>query len=250
MNIKEFGKWPPYNRDNPQYSGDEYNPTFIKERFDCPDEYSGSDFNEYYGVPRMYEAPYEKQDKSEPADKDKKDKNTRQLRQNMLRQVVGLVAGSVVITTSYQAAVQQRQAQAQEVNPPYEQTQTITPEQEEPAEEPLVLSPSWKWSDDYQTVTLELLDADGNRIREIPATVSVSDVEATCVAEGERTYTATAEDDGNDYSDSRSETLPPLGHAFDDGKEIVLENGQSAMTFECNRCHEHFTIETSMTENE
>jgi len=42
--------------------------------------------------------------------------------------------------------------------------------------------------------------------------------------------------------------LKALGHSFDNGKEIILDDGRTAMEFECTRCHEHFTIVNSYTE--
>ena len=236
MNLKEYGKWSPYNKDNPKYDPDEYNRSFIKERYEPPTQQESSDYDEYYQPPGMTEAfNFERKQSTKS---EKKNKDTRRLRTNMIRQVVTLAAGSVVITSSYTAVMQQKQALQQAV-PSYTQTQ-----------ETVEMQPNWKWSDDKQTVILELRDADGNIIKDITATVSFSDVEATCNKEGERTYTATAEDEGKQYSDTQTETLPPLGHAFDDGKEVVLSNNQQALTFECTRCHEQFTIQTSIKEND
>ena len=244
MNIDEFGKWSPYNNDNPKYSGDEYNRSFIKERFECPQEFEGSDYDEYYSVPKMSDSfDFQKKKKEKSG---QKSKNTKQLRQNMISKVVCLAAGSVIITTSYQSVIkQQQQAPQPDVLPPYKQTQDIPAEDEQTD-----LSPNWNWSEDKKTVILELCDADGNVIKEIPAVVSVSDVEATCNKEGERTYTANVEYEGNEYSNSQSETLPPLGHDFGEGSSEVLENGETIMTFECERCHEQFTFKTFMTEND
>ena len=246
MNKKEYGSWSPFNKDNPKYSPDEYNRSFIKERFEPAGEYDGSDFDEYYQPPKMADSYNYNSDKKEESDKKGKNKNFQQLRQNLFGRVVCLAAGSVIITTSYQSVMKQQQNIPESpITPPYVQTQDIPAEDER-----LELSPNWNWSDDKQTVILELCDADGNLIKEITATVSISDAEATCNKEGERTYTATAEDGDNTYSDTKTEPLAPLGHDFDEGKETVLGNGETAITFECNRCHEQFTFETSMTENE
>ena len=244
MNKKEYGSWSPFNKDNPKYSPDEYNRSFIKERFEPAGEYDGSDFDEYYQPPKITDSfNFEKKKSEEKTGK--KSKSARQLRQNMIRQVVCLAAGSVVITTSYQSVIKQQQAQMQpDNNSSY--TQDVSEN-----EEPIVLSPTWKWSDDNSTVILELTDPDGKLVKEIPATVSVEDeVEATCNKEGTRIYTATIEDENNTYTDSRSATVDPLGHDFNGGEEVVLQTGHTAITFGCNRCGEEFTIETSMTEND
>ena len=62
------------------------------------------------------------------------------------------------------------------------------------------------------------------------------------------TYTATAQYDSKDYTDTREKELPALGHTFDDGTEVTLENGQTAVDFECTRCGEHFTVQNSLDE--
>ena len=245
MNKKEYGSWSPFNKDNPKYSPDEYNRSFIKERFEPAGEYDGSDFDEYYQPPKMADSyNYNSDKKEKESDKKGKNKNSQKLRQNLLGRVVCLAAGSVVVATSYQSVINQ-QATPPAIVPPYSQSQDVPAE-----DEPIKLSTNWNWSDDYQTVILELCDADGNIIKEITATVSISDAEATCNKEGERTYTATAEDGDNTYSDTKTEPLAPLGHDFGEGKETALENGETAITFECNRCHEQFTIGTSMAETD
>ena len=242
MDINEFGKWSPYNvsGDDPRYSVDEFNRSFIKERFDCPGEFENSDFEEYYRVPRMNETAYGKREDPAQSDKNKKQKQQRQLRQNMIRQVVVMAAGSVVITTSYQAAVERQRAQAETVSPA---------QQSDSASAATGLTANWEWSEDYETVTLELLDKDGNVIETIPAKVSVSEEAATCNKEGEKTYTATAESEKKTYSDSKTEPIAPLGHDTENGKLTVSEDGRTA-TYECPRCHETVTVTTTATENE
>lgn len=243
MKSREFGTWPPRNGlgASRQKLYDEYNLSFKKERPPQPREYASSDVEEYYRVPETKDVsgnPYEQNSDVLSSQSNRTRSASAAKRQLMLRQVAGLLVGSVVIATTYQAM-----AERQPVSDPPAVVQT-----EE--QEPISLFPSWNWSDDKQTVILELCDADGKLIKEIPATVGVSEMAATCNQEGSKTYTATAEDGDNQYSDSQSETLPPLGHAFDEGKVTVLENGQTAITFECTRCHEQFTIATSMTEND
>ena len=244
MNIKEFGRWTPYNAsgDDPRYAADEYNRSFIKERYEVPGEYENSDFDEYYSVPGMTDTTYGQQKDSEKSDKDKKERAKRQLRQNMIRQVVVMAAGSVVITTSYQAAV--RRQQAQPVGG------VVQAAEQSDSADSASFTANWKWSEDNQTATLQLLDAKGNLIKEINATIIVSEEAATCNKEGTKTYTATASYKKETYSDKKEETLKPLGHDFDEGEKVILDNGQTATHFTCARCHEEFTIITSMKEND
>ena len=107
---------------------------------------------------------------------------------------------------------------------------------------------SWKWSEDYKTVSLVITDSTGKVISETEAEVTSSQSAATCKSDGKITYTASAAYNGQTYTDTRSETIPALGHSFDSGTEITLSDGSTAMDFECTRCHEHFVIKNSVTE--
>ena len=246
MKVREFGAWPPQNAPGikRKNSVDEFNRSFKGKQFTSHPEYASREVEEYYRVPEIKEVGPKQFDQQDDVSgsgkkKDRQGKNTNQLRQNMLRQVAGLVAGSVVITTSYQAVIQQQQQVEQ---PAIVQEQTDV--------DPVRVSTNWKWSEDNETVILEISGPDGKLIKTITAVVSVAEIPATCNKEGIKTYTATAEDGDKTYSDTRSEPLAPLGHDFDEGKVLVLEDGRTVMTFECARCHEQFTIGTSMAEND
>lgn len=255
MKSREFGTWPPRNAlgADRQHLYDEYNRAFKKERPAQPKEYASSDIEEYYRVPEIKDVSGDPNEQcyealSRISDREKNTKASK--RQLVLRQVVGLLVGSVVIVTTYQAMAEQRQSPSDSpsiVEPDKENTDR-QPGQEDNAQD--ALSPIWTWSEDNQTVVLELYDSDGNLIDEIPVSVSVSEEPATCNREGLKTYTAAAESDGYSYTDTQSEPIPPLGHTFDSGTSTVLDNGQTAMVFTCTRCHEQFTVATSYTEND
>ena len=108
-------------------------------------------------------------------------------------------------------------------------------------------SASWTWNADG-TVMVALTDSAGNVVSEIAATVTTSEDPAGCKTEGAVTRTARAEYNGQTYTESRSETTSALGHSFDSGTEITLSDGSTAMDFECTRCHEHFVIKNSVSE--
>ena len=93
-----------------------------------------------------------------------------------------------------------------------------------------------------------MTDSYGNTVGEIDADVTSSEEPADCRTEGKITYTAKVALVGLSYTDTRYDVLPALGHAFDAGTEVALEDGQTAMEFECTRCHEHFVIRNSATE--
>ena len=97
----------------------------------------------------------------------------------------------------------------------------------------------------FNTVTFDVTDG----------YIKVEPINATVTITG---HTNTVDYDGNAHSadgydaqsstDARYESTPALGHTFDNGTEVTLEDGQTAMQFECNRCHEHFTIINSIDE--
>jgi len=270
MKSREFGTWPPRNAlgADRQHLYDEYNRAFKKERPPQPKEYASSDIEEYYRVPEMKDVsgnPYE-QNREALSKRSDRDKNANAAKRNLaLRQVVGLLVGSVIVVTTYQTMAAQRQTPPEqpaivETDAPSDTPSgpsgapsdpTVMPtEPTELTEAASALLPSWTWSEDRQTVVVELFDADGNLIETLPAEVSISEEAATCNREGLRTYTATVESEDSTYTDTQTEAIPPLGHAFDNGRATILENGQTAMVFTCTRCHEQFTIATSFTEND
>ena len=263
MNIDEFGKWSPYSKDNPKYAHDEYNRSFIKERFECPDEYEGSDYDEYYSVPKMSDSFKFKREKNSSSDKESgKDKNKWRLRQNMLRQAVGLLAGSVVITASYQAAVKQQQQPPQiqpdqpaavivepDKTPDDQPPEVVVDPDKTPDDQPPETRTNWVIDKNDNTAVLQILDDDGNAEKELPAVVTVTEYAATCNKEGAKVYKATIKDGNDTYEETWSETIVPLGHDFGEGEETVLANGHIGIIFRCKRCSEEFAIETSISEN-
>ena len=266
MKSREYGTWPPRNGLNPERQKlyDPYNRALKGEPYLHVNEYASMDVEEYYRVPAQKDMsgdPYERDRESRPG-QSKQSGNAKQMkRMNMIRQVACMVAGSVIITTSYTAAIQRQQEQPIEpvvsVEPADPDTSTPAlpivsePVSDEPvSEEPTDVRQTWQWSDDHRSATLVITDAQGEVLAEIPAAVNVVSLPASCTTAGSVTYTATAEPDGESVTDTYVEIEPALGHAFDQGEEIVLENGHTAMHFECSRCHEEFTIENQMTEND
>lgn len=250
MKVKEFGAWPSHNVSSggQKSSVDEYNRSLKKERYKTAQEYASKDIEEYHHYSETKDWTKESDDQESRQDaKKRSEQKARSARQRVLQQVVALVAGSVIVVSSYQAITERENGAP--VPPPDQDTGETTDNTDDPTKVPIILS-AWKWSDDKQTVVLEFSDNDGNVIKVIPAAVNVTETEATCGKEGTRTYTATANDEEKTYSDLKSETLPPLGHSFDSGTNVVLENGHSGITYECTRCREQFTFDTSWTEND
>ena len=255
MRTKGFGAWPPKNilSGGQQAPRDPFNKAQKgSERAPRAEEYASAGIEQYHHYDQFISAEEFAERQRQKQSSGSKD-NTRSARQRVLSRVVGVVVGSVVVVTTYQSMAQRQEQQQKPADVPA----VVQPSEDVPVTPPETdvvvsarLSPEWTWSEDKRSVTVALSDADGNLVTELPASVSVSEEAATCTKEGLRTFTATVEYEDNEYSDTQTEPIEPLGHDFGEGKEIILENGQRAMTFTCARCHEEFTFTISMTEND
>ena len=261
MKVKEYGAWPSRNilSGGQQNSFDEFNREYKKVRYKSAEEFASRNVKEYNHYPEYMDLTAADDDNQQQFGQGSgalgKTNDARKKRMRTLQQVVCLVAGSTIIVSSYQAMInQQADAMPQPAPPAIVQEVEDNPVPAEPVpEEPAVVqvaSVEWIWDDVNKTATARLLDSEGNLIEEVPAEIGITTVDPTCNKEGTKTYTASVERDDETFTDSKSEAIQPLGHSFDDGKETVLDNGQSAMVFECKRCHEHFTIATSSSEKD
>ena len=79
--------------------------------------------------------------------------------------------------------------------------------------------PVWSWTDDFKaTATFTCANAPSH-VKNVTATVTNAvTTEATCETDGVRTYTAKVTFDGKDYTDTKTEVIPALGHDYKDGK--------------------------------
>ena len=248
MKVKPFGARPSRNVSSGGQSSsfDEYNRHLKGKPYLTAVEYASRDVNEYTRYPEFKDLTAETEDSEEQKRRDEKKKQDlkAKARQRLIQQAVAVVAGSVVITTSYVQAVNARNA---EKNAPT----TIVADSGESTDNPVVVpgnNASWVW--DGENAVLILQNESGETVSETPADVSAAETPAECAKPGETVYTATVEIDGQTYTDVRSEELPALGHSFGEGKEVTLDNGESAYDFECSRCHEHFTVVNSASEED
>ena len=80
-------------------------------------------------------------------------------------------------------------------------------------------APVWKWNDDFTASATFTCDNDASHVETVNAAVTNEvTTEATCKADGVRTYTAKVTFDGKDYTDTKTEVIPALGHDYKDGK--------------------------------
>lgn len=247
--ANQYGRWFVHN--DPQdfrKSLGAYNRPF-KERYERPPEYTPS-VEAYKHYPAIKKITAEEEERQNVETQNSSQSNGAQTKQarstkgirsasNAARNVVGRVvaatAGTAVAVVGYQAVEAERLAAES-------MPETVV--------EQVVANTEWTWSEDNQTVTVAFYDAEGNVIEDLVATVTIATEEATCTQAGSKTYTATAQKDGKDYSDLHTETLAPTGHSYDSGKIIALEGGAIGLERECQNCHEKFTVTVSAEEDE
>lgn len=268
-------------------SYDEYNNSSKgEERFPSAEEYASRKVEEYKHYSEQQDLTKEPDD--EQAKKEQKKKKDQARRKRMVQQVMVLVAGSIIVVTAYQArAAKSAQQQADEPTTIAVQTEpgdsddnkdkndnnagkNATPDEPattEPTTEAQTDAASgasqsdyssfaiddsttgtWRWSDDGSTATLVITDSSGNVIAEVNADISITEDPAGCRTEGLITRTASAQYNGQTYTDIHTEATSALGHTFNSGKDVTLDNGDTAVEFECERCHEHFVVRNSVTE--
>ena len=259
MKVKGFGAWPSRNVStggqrplsdpfNKSFKGDPFNKEYKKERSPYA-EYSSYGMDEYHHYHEQKDLTAEQEDQKNAEEnrrRDQKAKNAASRRRRLIQQAVCVAVGSIVIVTSYNASVAQRNAQPTD-DPTPAVVDPATPDEPTPADSKSY-SADWQWNEGNTQVTCVVTDLTGEVVGEISATITTSEVPAGCSTEGKMTYTAMAQFDGQSFTDSREEILPALGHSFDDGTEVTLDDGQPAMDFECTRCHEHFVIQNSVSE--
>ena len=79
--------------------------------------------------------------------------------------------------------------------------------------------PVWKWNDDFTASATFTCGNDASHVETVNATVTNAvTTEATCETDGVRTYTAKVTFEGEDYTDTKTEVIPALGHDYKDGK--------------------------------
>ena len=251
--ANEYGRWFVRNDQQTwrQQFGAYHRP--FGERYQRPAEYTPS-VEEYSHYPAMKDIVAEQEkkkkelqqgDASKQSDKIKKQSRTTQnvgrnvgnIVKNIVGKVVSIVGGGAIIVSGYQAISAENAKNNETLTPIVQVVEKVEADWE-----------TWNKSD--FTIMVKLKDAEGNVVKEIPANITLTEVAATCTQAGSKTYTATAQDDGKEYSDSYTDTVAPIEHRFDDGKAETDENGNSVIVFECSQCHEKIEITASAEEND
>ena len=245
MRVNGYGVRPGNNGySGQQKSGDEYNRSYKQVRYTRAEEYATRDVKEFHHYPEQKDLTKERDDKKKQQNNTKnnssKNSGSSSGGVHSIAQVVVALAGAAVITVSYTSAMAKR-AEKQVEDPSSSVVQTTD-------EDNAGLTATWEWSEDNKAAMLILTDSEGNVVAQISAEVTDTEEPAKCTEPGKITYTATAAYEDKTYTDTRDKELPALGHDFDSGTQTVLDNGETAVNFECYRCGEHFVVQNSLTE--
>ena len=74
-------------------------------------------------------------------------------------------------------------------------------------------APVWKWNDDFTASATFTCGNDASHVETVNAAVTNEvTTEATCEADGVRTYTAKVTFEGKEYTDTKTEVIPATGH--------------------------------------
>ena len=112
-------------------------------------------------------------------------------------------------------------------------------------------TPVWKWNDDFTASATFTCANDTSHVEKVNATVTNEvTTEATCKADGVRTYTAKVTFEGKEYTDTKTETLPATGHAYGAPVWKWTDDFKSTATFTCANDAAHVENVTATVTNE
>ena len=111
--------------------------------------------------------------------------------------------------------------------------------------------PVWKWNDDFTASATFTCGNDASHVENVTATVTNAvTTEATCKADGVRTYTAKVTFEGKEYTDTKTETLPATGHAYGEPVWKWNDDFSASATFTCGNDTSHVETVNAAVTNE
>ena len=112
-------------------------------------------------------------------------------------------------------------------------------------------APVWKWNDDFTASAAFTCGNDTSHVETVNAAVTNEvTTEATCEADGVRTYTAKVTFEGKDYTDTKTETLPATGHAYGEPVWKWNDDFTASATFTCGNDASHVETVNAAVTNE
>ena len=112
-------------------------------------------------------------------------------------------------------------------------------------------APVWKWNDDFTASATFTCGNDTSHVETVNAAVTNEvTTEATCKADGVRTYTAKVTFGGKEYTDTKTETIAATGHAY--GAPVWKWNDDftASATFTCGNDASHVETVNATVTNE
>ncbi|MBR5434794.1 MAG: hypothetical protein IK117_10215, partial [Bacteroidales bacterium] len=102
----------------------------------------------------------------------------------------------------------------------------------------------WQWAEDKESAKVKFVcENDENHVELIDAVVTIDTILATCTADGKIVYTANAEFEEQNYSDTKEVTLPAIGHNYALNEWQWAEDKESAkVKFVCENNAEHVEL--------
>ena len=111
--------------------------------------------------------------------------------------------------------------------------------------------PVWSWTDDFKATATFTCANNAAHVETVNATVTNEvTTEATCEADGVRTYTAKVTFEGKEYTDTKTETLPATGHQLTAVAEVpaTCETAGVKAHWVCSVCGKLFSDVEGKTE--
>lgn len=154
----------------------------------------------------------------------------------LVRQAVVMVAGAVVVTSSYQTAVAERE-EREALRERAFSVEAVAAAHGIDLTGVADGTCVWVWEEDSESA---LLLIPGVGFAE--ATVTVEEEAPGCVTPGLRTHTATAVIGKETYTDAQTEEIPATGHSFGEPQVTTDADGNPVIRAHCSGCDQDFEI--------
>ena len=112
-------------------------------------------------------------------------------------------------------------------------------------------APVWKWNDDFTASATFTCGNDASHVETVNAAVTNEvTTEATCEADGVRTYTAKVTFEGKEYTDTKTELVPAKGHTLTAVEAVpaTCETAGVKAHWKCDVCGKLFSDAEGKTE--
>ena len=112
-------------------------------------------------------------------------------------------------------------------------------------------APAWKWNDDFTASATFTCGNNASHVETVNATVTNEvTTEATCKADGVRTYTAKVTFEGKEYTDTKTEAIAATGHAYGEPVWKWNDDFTASATFTCGNDASHVETVNAAVTNE